>query len=800
MSLITSSTPNIVNGVSQQPDILRLSSQGDIQLNCGSSVAEGLQKRPPFEHVAKLPSVTENAYLHTINRDPSERYVIAIESGVVRVFDVDGNQKTVTVSGADNYMVSANPLADFQCMTVADYTFILNKNITVAEDATLSTTNTPEALVWIKAGAYGGTYTVYVDGTSQASYTVPDGSASSHTANVQTSYIATQLKTQLDANIGTNFSITRFGSTLYIKRINNADFNIRTDSSSGDTHVQTVKGTVQSFNDLPTRSNNNFFVAVAGDNDLEADDYYVKFETGDGGADKDGVWRETILGGETYKIDKATMPHALVRNANGTFTLKQLDWIPREVGDSNSAPMPSFVGRKISDIFFYRNRLGFTSDENLVLSKAGDFFNFFRGTAKQVLDDDPIDVSVSHVKVSILKQAVPFNESLLLFSDQTQFQTGTATTLTPETISINPTTEYECSLLAKPVGVGKYVYFATKRGNFTGIREYFVDVATESEQAAEVTAHVPKYIQGSVRHLTASSSEDMLVVLSDGALDTMYIYKFYFSGDDKLQASWSEWKTADNAQILSCSFIESTLYVLVKRSDGVHLERINLSSQVTETDWDVRLYLDSKVYSDDLTIAVEGGIPTLSGEDPTAVTLPYKVDNLSDAYLVVAPNGVLDAGTVYQPIQLDNSGATSKLYFDGPLSTENFYIGRPYVSRYRLSRLIVKEAKRDGSQVPINNGRLQLRKLQVELAATGYLRVEVTPLNRQTYTYVFSGNVTGNVSAVIGDVNISDGSLSVPVLSKNDQVEIEFINDNHLPFSILGFDWEGFYTARAQRV
>src|SRR5690606_4960173 len=156
-----------------------------------------------------------------------------------------------------------------------------------------------------------------------------------------------------------------------------------------------------------------------------------------------------------------------------------------------SNPFPSFVDRKINDVFFHRNRLGFISDENIVFSKAGDYFNFFRGTATATLDDDPIDVGVSHVKVSILRHAIPFNETLLLFSDQTQFQLGSAEILTPDTISVNQTTEFECSLRAKPVGVSRFVYFAVNRGTFTGIREYYVEGATEAEDAAEITGHVP---------------------------------------------------------------------------------------------------------------------------------------------------------------------------------------------------------------------------------------------------------------------------------------------------------------------
>jgi hypothetical protein len=41
----------------------------------------------------------------------------------------------------------------------------------------------------------------------------------------------------------------------------------------------------------------------------------------------------------------------------------------------------------------FRNRLGFLSDENVIFSRASEFFEFFPETITQVLATDPIDVA-----------------------------------------------------------------------------------------------------------------------------------------------------------------------------------------------------------------------------------------------------------------------------------------------------------------------------------------------------------------------------------------------------------------------
>ena len=52
-------------------------------------------------------------------------------------------------------------------------------------------------------------------------------------------------------------------------------------------------------------------------------------------------------------------------------------WSSRKAGDDTSNPFPSFTGGKINDICFHKNRFGILSDENIIFSVAGNFYNFF---------------------------------------------------------------------------------------------------------------------------------------------------------------------------------------------------------------------------------------------------------------------------------------------------------------------------------------------------------------------------------------------------------------------------------------
>src|SRR5690606_18021589 len=103
---------------------------------------------------------------------------------------------------------------------------------------------------------------------------------------------------------------------------------------------------------------------------------------------------------------------------------------------------------------------------------------------------------------------------LLLFSAQTQFSVESGDLLTPRTVSIKPTTEFECNTLAAPVGVGRNVYFAVPRGDFEGVREYFVADDTDTEDASDITGHVPRYIPSGVYKIAAALNEDLICFLT----------------------------------------------------------------------------------------------------------------------------------------------------------------------------------------------------------------------------------------------------------------------------------------------
>ena len=178
MPLLVNSVPNLAQGVSQQPDNLRYPGQCDEQINAWATVVEGLKKRPNTNYVKNIDSssTSSNLFTHFVKRDEENQYVLTVSLGGVGVTDLaDGTQYPLEITTtASTYLglnsSVTNPLQDLRALTVADYTFVVNKNKTVKADTSIKSDDIRnddgkyEALVFVKLGDYEKTYDIYLDG------------------------------------------------------------------------------------------------------------------------------------------------------------------------------------------------------------------------------------------------------------------------------------------------------------------------------------------------------------------------------------------------------------------------------------------------------------------------------------------------------------------------------------------------------------------------------------------------------------------------------------------------------------
>ncbi len=820
MAVVSRAIPTLLRGISQAADATKQADHADIQDNADSNPVLGLVKRSGLQYVTNLSSSTlGNVHIQTINRDLNERYVAIFSNGNVKVYDIDGTEKTVNKPDGTTYLNTTDPRSVIKTVTIADYTFVVNTTITAAMDSTLSlsSANITQAVVFINQVSDKTTYSLTVDGV-----TVTDDTSSDST--LSTTQVASDLVSGLNLGL-TGFTIAQNGPVIHIKKTDGSNFSVDGNDTQGNTHMTVVKDSVQRFTDLPTVSPNGYVVEVKGDENTDFDNYYVRFVTNNGGTFEEGQWEECVEPGIEFKFNYDTMPHVLVRQADGNFRFARVDgdtytlsgvtytlpkWGERTVGDLDSAPNPSFIGSTINNVFFFRNRLGFLADDNVVLSRAAEFFNFFPETVLSVIDSEPIDVAASHTKVAILRSAVTVEQELILFSDQTQFVlTSSTDNLTPRTANVVVVTEFESDDDAQPVGAGSSIYYLSKRGSFANIREYVYQRDLVIKESSNITVHVPKLIPSNIFKFAVSTSADVLVCLGTDNPNKLYINRWLYGQQyQKILNSWSTFTINENRSIKNVDFIGSDLFLVIEEANGTTLEKIPFENDFTEANATFEYRLDHKV-----TEATTGVSVTYNSSTNTSTfTVPYRLRadmNVVGRYLGSSETSTFvnqqGTTTTLKPGQLiattnTTNGSTSTITATGDYTNSKFIIGEPYEMHYRFSQQRLTEAQGGSSAGEILSGRLQLHHFYIKFEDTGFFKVEVTPENRDTSTHKFTGRFLGAASSTIGSINLESGSFKVPVMSRADRVNIDVKNDTFLPTTLASAEYEAMFHMRSRRI
>ena len=821
MAVISRAIPTLLRGISQSSDALKQADHADIQDNADSNPVLGLTKRSGSQFLAAISNSTlGNVHIQTINRDANERYVAVFSNGNVRVFELDGTELTVNKPDGTSYLNTSNPRSVMKTVTIADFTFVVNTSITAAMDTAVSNSanNITQAIVFINQATAKTTYSVTVDGV-----TVTDDTTGNDPLSTET--VATDLQGGLNSGLS-GFTIARNGPVIHIKKNDGSDFSIDGSDSQGNTKMTIVKDTVQQFTDLPNVSPNGYVVEVIGDESTDFDNYYVKFTTNNGNAFEEGQWSETVEAGIPFKFNYNTMPHVLIRQADGNFRFARVDgdsynvtinnvttshtlpkWGERVVGDLDSAPNPSFIGSTINNVFFFRNRLGFLAGDNVILSEVSEFFNFFPETVLSVLDTEPIDVAASHTKVALLKSAVTMGERLILFSEQTQFVlSSSADNLTPSTANVLVQTEFESNAAAQPVGSGSSIYFLTKKGSFAGIREYIITSNQQIQDAANTTIHVPRLIPSGIFKMAVSNNQDVLVLLGTDNPNKLYINRWlYGEGFSKALNAWFTYTFNSNRSILNVDFIGTDLIMVVEEANKVTLEKIPFETEFREPNAQFEFHLDHKVT--EATSGVSVSYSSVTGL--STFTVPYRLRakmNIVGRYLAsnetstfVDASGNTKTLVSGQALTTTNAtdGSTSTITAAGDFRNSKFIIGEPFEMHYRFSQQRLTEGA--GGPTELLSGRLQLHHFYIKYEDTGFFQVEVTPENRDTSLHKFTGRLLGAASASIGQINLDTGTFKVPIMSKSDRVDIDVKNNTFLPTLLASAEYEGVFHMKSRR-
>lgn len=798
------------NGVSQSPPQVRLEGTCEAMEDCIAIIPNGLQKRPPFALHKVLPGVWPgaNPLFASIPRGSDlldltlvlDRQAGSTAAYLFQTYDFSTVPITVTPA-AQTYLNTGSPSpgSDFRIKTIADTTFITNRQVSTATSGDTEATRPNEAIIWVKIGGYSRLYSVTVipsvGSPVTAQYQPSTGSSGNDSLGVGTDRIAKGLfdgtipasssaavaGSPLNTLIGAGFTVTLDGSTIYISHPTTT-FTISVSDDQGGTAMTAIKDSVQRFSDLPAVARNGFVVRIAQEAAGGNSDYFVKFEATT--STTGGVWAECLEPGTELGLDPLTMPIGL-KQVGGVWTLDTLPWKARTTGNPELSPDPDFLDQPIYSVSWYRGRLALVSDESIYLSSSADPFRFYTSTLAVTLDSDPIGQLTPADEKTFFRELGVFDKRLFAFAEGVQTLTSSDGPPTPSNTQTIQVANAPYTGHVPPQGVAKKIYFATRTNNATYVQELSIDRISGLEVVENMCVSVPDYLPPTL-NMASSYPLGYMTVYAEAGDSRIYVHTFRHSNQQQVQNCWSAWNMPAGYAIHGFYFKQQILYAFVVNSttNVGYVLLLDMSQGLVDNGGGTVLtYLDFKIFDVSLPAPVWS-----AANQTTTYTLPYP-----SAGAIASVRGEQSPTDPYQeryaPVVTARSGFTITL--QGDWRTTTLCFGLPFTSYVIPSEFFQIGA----DEKTVLTGDLRLQTIHLDLTAPFVLDVTTSQPGRQSYTVPLEGNF---VDSTLYDDPQRKHTMrrSVPINGDSPAVTLRFSNSSHIGFTLTGYEWVGDWTQR----
>ena len=589
----------------------------------------------------------------------------------------------------------------------------------------------------------------------------------------------------IDTGNFTSADVQQIGNGLYITRPSGS-FNATTPNSR---LMNVVSGEVYTVEDLPRQCKHGFVVKVAN-SESEDDDYYLKF-FGNNDRDGDGVWEECAKPGVQIRYDKTTMPIQLIRTNATTFTVSQVTWEDAQVGDtdalSGTNPRASFVGNQINKMIFFRNRLVMLSDENVIMSRPGNFFNFWAKTATTFSNIDVIDLSVSSEYPAIVYDAIQINAGLLLFTKNQQFMLTTdSDILNPSTAKINALASYNFNHKTNPISLGTTVGFLDNANKYSRFFE-MSRLLREGEPTVVEQSKVVSQLFAKDLKLVSNSRENSLIFFSEEDTSTLYGYRYFSSGNTRPLESWFTWTLTGTIRY-HC-MLDDALFVVVRNNNKDQLLRYSVK-------------LDDQGH-----YVTDGEDYPIHLDHSTSVTTNANAFNsVSNLTTIAKPTGFESSNTIvaFDTDSGNNLGRYavgtingSNVEFYGDWSSETFVIGYLYEMKIELPTIYFQYPSGENWRSDTRSD-LVIHRIKFSFGNVGVYSVTIDRQGKPTYTEQREVNNANTMNA--NTLTFLDRSLeTIPCYERNKALTVKVTSQHPSPATIVGYNWEGDYNTKSYK-
>lgn len=746
-----------LKGVSQQNPRDRVDGQCESQVNLIADPVRSLTVRPPVEYVTSLRNVDTAIQDHLFSY-ANNVYILSLKAGFASLYNITKN-KSYTLQGS----VPAYVVADMTIASTADTILMLNKDVVVELEDTLSSAQNKQFVISCRGGMTNTTYGIKINiDSKEFTKTYKVDSAANATADNVTTKLFEAFNG--DADFKNYFNITqKYDCILFDLKDKAKTYSVSTTDGYGGRYLVAAINTVKEADYLPRYATDGYTLKVEQLPEKSVNSYYMKyFISGDTKTFGTlGAWVETTALGIKNNFKKSTMPHELsIDNDAETFTIKEAAWYPRRVGDEKTNPTPSFVGKPIGAMDIVQGRVALAS-QSFFLTRSKEPLDCYRNSATVLVDSDPIDIENTVSVGNRIDAIVQYSRLVALYAQDVQFLTDASEALNPVNTSMPISSNFSYDGVT-PVTTGISVIHSYQKGGYSALMEIFPRTDNIETPFSTITEQVERYIKGRTTKMVSNLAFNIIFVMTDDNKRTVYVYKYLYSNNEKLLSAWSEYRFMFDIDNLFS--YQDKLYLVYSASGKTYLGQMPLDYPIEEG-LDFTVLLDNKV-----------SVQITNGEG----TLPF-TPTLED-YRCVLISLARDTGDVYSglPYDIERFEGNKVILKDKDVSGKAI-IGVPISWEYMPTRPYVRDPNGDID----DTGKLNIVKYEATLQNTGSFNVGIVDLLGNVQSYEVSANRANNSLVLLDKINLINDTIPLPFNRESSRYSLKLFGNSYAPFTLV---------------
>lgn len=343
-----------------------------------------------------------------------------------------------------------------------------------------------------------------------------------------------ELAVHTPAGFGYIASITKADIRTTIERNTVIILNRTVTTATKSSATYTIDGTVTQWSDLPTDANvGTHYRCQLSDGGLPAGIYQrILEDNGQKG------WRWVAEPNQANaSIDASTMPHALTKANDGSYTFEPIEWTDRRSGDDGTNPRMPWFGYKLEDICFHSSRIFFLANGSITASSSRDttlLYLYEVRTASDVSNPISRDVGVPGVGKFLYSASIGGELFIACENGQLLFTSGQEQLTNINGVDVQIGTFPTQAVMPAADGVGVLLL-----DNYNTIHEFGYDGQSGSVRyLGDINSHALKIMQGYAAVQMFRFGGTTFIPATDGTNARIFYHEKSVDGGTVIQTGW----------------------------------------------------------------------------------------------------------------------------------------------------------------------------------------------------------------------------------------------------------------------